>query len=63
MALADPPAGLILKESDDIALPAELSLTILKNLSPSPRSAFAVNDVALVIAIVVPKVDLAVPPP
>jgi len=63
MALADPPAGLTLKESEAIALPAELSFTILKNLSPSPRSAFAENAVDLLIAIVVPKVDLDDPLP
>jgi hypothetical protein len=62
--LVDPvPDGLILKDNPVIALAVVLSLTILKNLSPSPRSALAVNAVFLVNAIVVPNVDLAAPPP
>ena len=48
------PRGLILKDIPDIALAVVLSLTILINLSPSPRSLLAVNAVFLVKDIVVP---------
>jgi hypothetical protein len=64
MTLVEPvPAGLILKDIPVIALAVVLSLTMLINLSPSPRSLFATNAVFLVKAIVVPKVDLDPPPP